>query len=320
MQRILTIAAVILLTACQGKNPEQKSEQAGISILWVQPLRDHPVHKLMQAGFLQRCKEANYTCEVVGNPSATNFDVPSTIVLADAALARHQYSALAVYSPDPAIYPYIAKRAKEGFPVVTWHRLPEPGDVPGLKAATGHDVTQAATDAAKALGTVLGGKGTIAVTQGSFNAQENRTAADFAAEMQRSFPAIKLLDPQLEGFEPSGAKAKAIAILQGNPQITGAFSTTGNGAETWAGATRTTHRDVKIISMDYTRQNLDLIKAGEVYAIVAQPLFEEGAAVADLGAKLARHEEVPLRNVLPAKIVTAADLAPYYQILQAAGQ
>jgi len=316
MPRLLFVAALLLLTGCEQK----RTEQAGISILWVQPLRDHPVHKLMQAGFLQRCKAAGYTCDIVGNPSATNFDVSATIVLADAALARRQYSALAIYSPDPAIYPYIAKRAHEGFPVVTWHRLPGPDEVPGLSAAAGHDVTQAATDAALAMGGALGGVGAIAVTQGSFNALENRMAADFAAQVRKSFPAITLLEPQLEGFEPSGAKAKAIAILQGNPQVTGAFSTTGNGAETWAGATRTTHRDVKIISMDYTRQNLDLIKAGAVYAIVAQPLYEEGAAVADLGAKLSRHEAVPLRNALPAKIVTAADLDPYYQILSAAGQ
>ncbi len=72
--------------------------------------------------------------------------------------------------------------------------------------------------------------------------------------------------------------------------------------------------------MDYTRQNLDLVKSGQVYAIVAQPLYEEGAAVADLGARLAKKEAVEFRNVLPAKIVTAAEVAPYYEILAAAGQ
>ncbi len=42
------------------------------ALLWVQPMRDHPVHRLMQAGFLAECKKLGYTCEVVGNPSATN--------------------------------------------------------------------------------------------------------------------------------------------------------------------------------------------------------------------------------------------------------
>jgi len=316
MARLVLVAMLVVFAGCD----RQGKVQSGPSILWVQPLRDHPVHKLMQAGFVQRCKEDGYTCEVVGNPSATSFDVSATIPLADAALARGEFSAIAVYSPDPAIYPYIAKRAREGYPIVTWHRLPEADSVPGLKAAVGHDVGQAATDSARAMGAALGGTGTVAVTQGSFNAEENRMAAGFAAEMRKSFPSVRLLEPQLEGFEPSGAKAKAIAILQGSPDITGAFSTTGNGAETWAGAARTTQRDVKIISMDYTRQNLDLVKSGAVYAIVAQPLYEEGAAVADLGARLAKKEPVEFRNVLAAKIVTAADLEPYYEILTAAGQ
>jgi ribose transport system substrate-binding protein len=316
MQRALFVTLLVVLAGCNRQNEAHE----GPSILWIQPLRDHPVHKLMQAGFLQRCKQAGYYCEVVGNPSATSFDVPATIPLADAALSRREFSAIAIYSPDPAIYPYIAKRAREGYPIVTWHRLPEPNSVSGLNAAVGHDVTQAATDAALAMGKALGAAGTVAVTQGSFNAEENRMAADFASEMARSFPSIRLIQPQLEGFEPSGAKAKAIAILQGNPDITGAFSTTGNGAETWAGAARTTQRHLKIISMDYTRQNLDLVKSGEVYAIVAQPLYEEGAAVADLGAKLAKKEPVEFRNVLPAKIVTGADLDHYYEILASAGQ
>ncbi len=309
-------ACLLLLAACARHAPEG----TGPSILWVQPLRDHPVHKLMQAGFLQRCKEAGYTCEVVGNPSATLFDVSATIPLADAALSRRQFAALAVYTPDPAIYPYIARRASEGYPIVTWHRLPEQGAVPGLRAAVGHDVMQAASDAALAMGKALGGSGVVAVTQGSFNTEENQMAAGFTAALRQNFPAIRSLDSQLEGFEPSGAKAKAIALLQGNPGVTGAFSTTGNGAETWAGAARTTQRRVSIISMDYTRQNLDLVKAGEVYAIVAQPLYEEGAAVADLAGQLAQHHDVPFRNVLPAKIVTAADLEPYYRILATAGQ
>ena len=315
MLRALFVS-ILILAGCN----REAVDTTGTGILWVQPLRDHPVHKLMQAGFLQRCKELRYTCEVVGNPSATSFDVPATIPLADAALARRKFAALAVYTPDPAIYPYIARRAREGYPIVTWHHLPEKGAVPGLTAAVGHDVAQAARDAAAAMGKALGGSGMVAVTQGSFNTEENRMAADFSAALRQSFPMIRVLDSQLEGFEPSGAKARAIALLQGNPDVTGAFSTTGNGAETWAGAARTANRRVSIISMDYTRQNLDLVKAGAVYAIVAQPLFEEGAAVADLGGQLAQHRTVAFRNVLPAKIVTAADVEPYYQILAVAGQ
>ena len=319
------------------------------ALLWVQPMRDHPVHRLMQAGFLDECKKLGYTCEVVGNPSATNYDVAASIPLAEAALSRTKFGAVAVYGPGPEIYPYIGKLGQEGLPVVTWHVLPPEGSVPGLKAATGEDIPAAGANAAVAMGEKLGGKGTVALTQGSSNDTENAMSDSFRKTMAEKYPDIKItetqmegfepsaaeakavgilqanpdvkiLETQMEGFEPSAAEAKAVGILQANPDVVGAFSTTGNGVQTWSGAARKADREVVIIGMDYIRQNLDIIKSGAAYGLVAQPLYEEGAKTAELAAALAEGKEVPYLNPLPAAVITAADLDPYYKILDAAGQ
>jgi ribose transport system substrate-binding protein len=274
----------------------------------------------MQAGFLHRCRELGDVCEVVGNASATSLDVAATIPLAEAALSRGHFAAVGVFALDPSIYPFINKLSREGTPVVTWHVIPPQGSVPGLSAAAGEDVARVGMDAAMALGQKLGGVGVVAVTEGSFNVEENTKAAAFSRSMQEKFPKIKLLAPQLEGFEPSAAKSKAISLLQAHPDITGVFSTTGNGAQTWAGAARTAGRKVAIVAMDYIRQNLDLVKAGEVYGLVAQPLYEEGARAAELASALARGEKVSYINILPAKVITSTDLEPYYAILDAAKQ
>jgi ribose transport system substrate-binding protein len=309
------ILALLVSSACGGPAPAD-----GEALLWVQPMRDHPVHKLMQAGFLDRCRELKIHCDVVGNPSATAFDVAASIPLADAALARRQYSAVMVYAVDPALNPYVARLARDGFPVTIVHLLPAPEDIPGLKAAIGQDIRRTAADAAVAMGKRLGGKGEVAVTQGSYNRTENEMAQVFAATLAERFPDIKVLPPQLEGFEPTSARVKALGILQGNERLTGAFSTTGAGAETWANASRTSGRNVTIIGMSAVRQNLDLIKSGAVYAIAAQPLYEESVAAVDIGLKLARGGQVEFLNVIPTAIVTAADVAPYYALLEKAGQ
>jgi ribose transport system substrate-binding protein len=313
--RLLILSLLLALTACSGPPKSQRT-----ALLWVQPMRDHPVHKLMQAGFLNRCRELDVECDVVGNPSATAFDVAATIPLADAALARRDYAAIMVYAVDPSLNPYVARLARDGFPVTIVHLLPLPTDIPGLKAAIGQDIKKTAADAAAAMGARLQGKGEIAVTQGSYNRTENEMAQVFAATIAKRFPGIKVLPAQLEGFEPTTAKIKAVAILQSNERITGAFSTTGAGAETWANAGRTAGRNVAIIAMCATRQNLDLIKSGAVYAVAAQPLYEESSAAVDIGLKLARKEPVDFINVLPTAIVTAADMAPYYALLDKAGQ
>jgi ribose transport system substrate-binding protein len=315
---VLTLlGAATLLASFAAANVSQAADKA---LLWVQPMRDHPVHRLMQAGFLDECKKLGYKCEIVGNPSATNYDVAATIPLAEAALARTQFGAVAVYGPGPEIYPYIAKLGKEGLPVVTWHVLPKEGSVPGLKAATGEDITQAGTAAADAMGAKMDGKGVIALTQGSSNDTENLMSDSFRAEIKAKYPDIKVLDTQMEGFEPSAAASKAVGILQANPDVTAAFSTTGNGVQTWSQAARTAGRQIIIVGMDYIRQNLDIVKSGEAYGIVAQPLYEEGAKTAELAAALAEGKSVPYLNPLPAKVITASDLDPYYKILEAAGQ
>ncbi len=309
------IGSLLALNACGGPAPAE-----GEALLWVQPMRDHPVHKLMQAGFLDRCRELKIHCDVVGNPSATSFDVAATLPLADAAIARRQYGAIMVYAVDPALNPYVARLARDGFPVTIVHLLPAPEDIPGLKAAIGQDIRKTAADAALAMGSRLDGKGEVAVTQGSYNRTENEMAQVFAATLAERYPDIEVLPAQLEGFEPTSARLKALGILQSNPRLTGAFSTTGAGAETWANASRTASRNLTIIGMSAVRQNLDLIKSGAVYAIAAQPLYEESVAAVDIGLKLARGEPVEFRNVIPTEIVTAADLAPYYALLEKAGQ
>lgn len=316
----LAVSLVGLAALAAGLGASGAVSAKEIHLLWVQAMKDHPVHRLMQAGFLDKCKELGYICEVVGDPSATNWDLPATLPLAEAALARTQYDAVGVYGPDPAVYSYITKLGKEGFPVVTWHVLPPEGTVAGLKAAVGEDIANAGQNAAIAIGEKLGGKGTVAVTQGASNDTENAMSASFRKTMAEKYPDIKVLDTQMEGFEPSAAEGKAVAILQGNPDVNAAFGTTGNSIQTWSGAARKAGRDVVIIGMDYIRQNLDLVKSGAAYGIVAQPLYEESAKVAELLGDLAQGKTVTYLNPLPAPVITAADLDPYYKMLESAGQ
>jgi len=124
---------------------------------------------------------------------------------------------------------------------------------------------------------------------------------------------IKVLDAQEEGFDPAVASSKAAAIIQGNPDLVAAFSTTGGGAIAWSQAAAQTSRpDLMIIAMDYSEQNLDLVKNGKVYGVVAQPIFEEHAYSAELLDKLLRGEQVPFANLMPAPLITKANVDEYY--------
>lgn len=297
------------------------SSGGGKKLLWVQPMRAHPVHKIMQAGFLNECKKLGYSCDVVGNDSSSKVDIPASMSLAQTAMSKTKYQGVGVYALDPGIYPLIKQLGeKDKLPVVSWHFPLKQGSVPGLAAITGTKPDAYARQAADAMGQKLGGKGTVSVSQGSYNATENLVSKTFAETMKKDYPNVTVLKPALEDFEPSAAVSKATSILQAHPDVTGAFSTTGNGSETWAGAERQTGKRLVIISMDYVRQNLDLVKSGKVYAIVAQPLYQEGAKTADVLAKLAAGKTAGYYNWLPAPVVTQDKLAPYYDFLKQAGE
>jgi len=319
----IATAAVLALTGCSSGSAKSDGKTASgsekISILWVQPLFTHPVHKIMQAGFKSACDSAGYSCTLVGNPSATNYDIPGTLVLAEAAMAKTKFDAIAVYDADPGIDSFIAKLGKEGYPVVTWHVLPAEGTVPGLKAAAAEDIPTAGANAAAAIGAKINGTGTVAVTEGSSNTTENLMVKSFTDTMKSKYPNVKVLSAALEGFDPAAAQTKAVGIIQAHPDVVAAFSTTGGGPATWAGAQRTSGKKLTIIGMDYVRQNLDLIKSGEVYGVVAQPLYAEAQKDVELAAALVNKQSVQYLNVLPSPVITSPNLQPYYDILTKAG-
>ena len=289
------------------------------SILFVQPMKDHPVHRLMQAGLLAECKKQKFYCKVVGNASASNWDDVGSLPLVDAELATRKWGGVAVYPVSPVLFKYAEKIAKKGYPVIGWHAIPKAGTT-SYVASVAQLVPNAGSGPADAICKIHGNVGTVAITEGSLNDEENTKAAAFKAQLAKSCPAMKTTEIGIEGFDPTKAVAIAVGMLSADKDIVAAYSTTGNGAQTWSQAAAQANRKVTIIGMDYIRQNLDLIRDGKVYGVVAQPLYEETAMMVQLYAKLFKGQKIKYSNILPSTIVTKANLATYYKIVDAAGQ
>jgi ribose transport system substrate-binding protein len=291
------------------QEPEAPADTKPHRLALIQFLKGHPVHRLMQLGFEEGCEDLGAECDMLLTDSTSPVDM---IPLAEQALAKG-YDGIVLYAVDDSFFPTIKKFQDQGIPVVTPHFTSFEQAASGLSAVVGADVVQYAQASAEAMGEKLDGKGVVAVTVGSFNQTENLVAETFKATLNEKFPDITVLDPQEEGFDAAQAIAKATAIIQGNPDITGAFSTTGNGPTTWARAAEDASKEgLIVISMDYTRPNLDLVKEGKVYGLVAQPLYEEFYKSVELLTDILDGKEIEYLNLLPAPIVTAADLEKYY--------
>ncbi|CAN5345430.1 D-ribose ABC transporter substrate-binding protein [soil metagenome] len=288
----------------------------GKNVQFVSMLRENPVIQIWAAGFSSRAEELGATHTELLSQGDNPQDA---ITLAQQALAQGS-DGMVVVAFDPQWYPLIQEAKDAGVPVVVTHFPIDEGAAPGVVANIATDVAAYGAAAAQAIGTELGGVGTVAVTQGSFNNTEDLAASSFTEELNASFPDIKVLAPEVEGFDVPQAIATNSSILQANPDVNAAFSTTGGGAQTWAAAADDTSRDVTIIGMDYTRPNLELVEAGRVFGLVAQPLFEENSDAVDALEEIICGGEVEYRQFPEAPIITSANVQQYFDLLDKIGQ
>ena len=192
-------------------------------------LKGHPVIRLMTLGFIIGAEELGYEYKLLLSDGADYAKFVQDLEQANAEGA----SAVVGFIGDPSQGPAVAALGESGIPFCSAHFPQEEGDYPGLTAWAATETVPYAEAAARAMGEELRRRGvtegSLAITQGNFNTVENLVAETFAATIKAEFPEFTPLESQEEGFDPPVAIAKAVAIIQANPDIVGALSTTGAG-------------------------------------------------------------------------------------------
>jgi ribose transport system substrate-binding protein len=276
-----------------------------------------PVVKIMLAGFLQACDDYGLDCVVMG---VNGNDIAKSVELAEQSVALGS-SGLLTTIYDAAWYAPTLKAIEAGIPVINGHFPMDKTLIPGLGGWVAPDNEGYAIEAARVMAEKISCSGKVAITQSTLSDGENAVSQAFIDEMKVVCPALEVLDVQIETTDPDKAIAVTSAIIQGNESLTGAFSTTGGGATAWAKSAKEVGLEVGklvIIGMDASRENLDLLKSGEVYALVAQPLYAEMYQAVTLLLETNMGMPVPYENVLPAPIIMKDDVDPYYVILERA--
>ena len=264
----------------------------------------------MALGFFEACKDYDVDCEDMG---LDFVDIPAIITKGEQSITLG--SSGIVYTQDKVFYENGIDIVNAGIPLVATHIQLQNNEIPGLYGWVATDNQDYARRSADKMAELIECKGTVAVTLGSYSDVESPVGEAFSVRLRELCPAVTVLDPYEEGFDSPPAIAKMVAIFRGNPGITGVYSTTGAGAYNWALAAQEMGYEagqVKIAGMDYSRQNLDLVRAGWVHFLVGQPLYEEHyRAVECLVLKL-QGEPCPLANPFPAPLVDASNMNTYF--------
>ena len=275
---------------------------------------NHPCHRILQLGFCTAAEELGYEAKIIGSEGS---DL-SEVYAAAEAFAAEGGKGIMLYVGESSANETIASLASQGCIVGIPHFSfrQEDGSYPqGLSFNMACDPTVYGADVAEVMAKKLDGMtGSVAITQNTKNVTENAAEASFRENWEElndagtyDISGIKLLDTQLEGAEIAAATAHNLAIIQANPDIIGAFGTTGNAPITWADAASQAGKpdgEICIVGMDGTEGNLEYLLAGKVYALAAQPLYQEAYLTMEYLDKCLRGEEVPMWTDLDCPIVT----------------
>ena len=173
------------------------------------------------------------------------------------------------------------------------------------------DLFQMGKQAADALATSMGEEGTVGwIYHDATYYVTNQRDNAFKTTIENDYPNISIVAEQ--GIsDPARAEEIANAMLLKNPDIGGIYVTWAGPAEGVLAALRANGNDTtKIVTLDLSEPvALDMVRGGNVAAIIADEAYELGRAMAAAAVLDLLGEDVPAFLVAPAITVTADNVA-----------
>lgn len=207
-----------------------------------------------------------------GDVSKQNNDIESLIA---------QGAKVLIVAPEnnTGVASALAHAKAKKIPVLTIDRTAGTAACKDFISFIGSDFTGQAKIAADDLGAALGGKGDIAVLQGTpgNNVAQERTTG-FTKELKAKYPGIKIVAMQTANFDqPTGQKVMA-QMLQAHPDINGLYAENDGMAlgalQSIRQAGKVPGKDIKVVSIDGTSDIVKLVASGQVVSdIETNPRF-----------------------------------------------
>ena len=166
--------------------------------------------------------------------------------------------------------------------------------------------------AAKAIAEQLGGKGTILVLQGTSGTSAANERGKGFTEGLKAYPGIKIVASQPADFDRTKGLDVTTNLLQAHPDVNGIFA---QNDEMALGAIKAlgskAGKSVKVVGFDGTPDGLTAVKAGTLYASVAQQPKLLGELAVQNAVKAAKGEKVDTTVKVPVKVVTKENVAGF---------
>ncbi|MGW3120176.1 ABC transporter permease/substrate-binding protein [Streptomyces sp. NPDC001107] len=208
-----------------------------------------------------------------------------------------------------AVTPAAKAVNKSGIPLVAVDRAVNNADTAALVAS---DNVTGGRLAAKSLADRLGGKGTIVVLQGQAGTSASRERGAGFTEGLKAYPGIRVVAEQPADWDRTKGLDVMTNLLQAHPDIDGVFA---ENDEMALGAIKAlggkAGKSVAVIGFDGTPDGLSAVKAGTLYASVAQQPTELGRIAVQNAVRVAEGKKVTKSVMVPVKVVTKENVAGF---------
>jgi ribose transport system substrate-binding protein len=208
-----------------------------------------------------------------------NSQLPKQIADIKTLLAKNVDALIVAPLNSAGLEPAFDAAAAKGVPVITVDRELDAGFCKNWVTFIGSDFLEQGHRAAQAMDKATGGKANVAILLGSSgnNVTTNRTKG-FVDEIKASAPGLKVVAQQTGDFARDKGQQVTEQLLQANPDINAIYAENDEmalGAVTAiAGMGKTPGKDIKIVSVDGTRNAVQAIVDGKLNAVIeSNPRF-----------------------------------------------
>ena len=236
----------------------------------------HPVHRIVQLGFMEKAEELGYEGHILGLDDALPQELYDCWL---AGAKEYDIAGAVCWVGDDSAYDFLKELHGMGVKTVVPHFAHDYMETKDfIDVNLYYDSNALAETVADYLGKKLRNAGIqsggIGVTVGNLSVSHEKEEA-FQQYMANRYPEFTILDIAEEGMDrPDHSVAN---YIKDNPDIVAAFGTANTSVQAWAQAKEETGRgDIIVVGCEYILDSLYTLRSGKVDALVAIPLYEDG--------------------------------------------
>jgi ABC-type sugar transport system substrate-binding protein len=310
------VAVIALAAAAAGcGSSSSPSSSAAKTMELIVGTKSDDFYVTMECGAEAEAKKLGVKLTVTG---PATFSIPEQKPLIDTAAVTRPDALIVAPTDSAALDPDLLRVQKTGTKIIFVDTSASDPAI-GLSRISSNNEAGGAL-AANTLGTLLGGKGTVAVISVAKGVSTtDARIAGFESEMAAKFPGIKLLPEQNDDADSVGTATSFIeGDITANPSLNGAFAAnviTAEGAASGIAHAGKTGK-VKLATFDADATQMTMMKAGTIQLAIAQEPALEGADGVEQalnaieGKPVTKNIATPLIAVTPANM-NSASIKPY---------